>query len=303
MTPCTVHRNGRVRRSLLYDRSKSCLRQAVESSLSSRVTFEKFVVAMPAPDFLTSVSPAVSCMRAHLVCAFVAFTAQTAHGWSFYDTNLTNYKTNLCERSEAVVNGSLEIEDALRGVVLTFAAADYDADWFGVGEDGVQSGFHVELMDAMARRAGFEYTIKAIPLDTFSGMSWTEYLDTSTTVYDANLDWWLQTNSRSRMGLRCPFTFLDLSLSASMMMKNKKPKFWDTFWKFASPFTQELWGSFLAASIATTVTYWFIEIKTNQEDLDPDQARASWFVSCCLCSRARRSSSCYLCSRVRPAGV
>ena len=107
------------------------------------------------------------------------------------------------------MNNTVTVREVLRGKHLTFISALYDPAWLAEDDDGVQSGFHKELMDRLSIYAGFTYKIITHPLSAFDGMSWTEYLDIATRKSDGHLEYWLQTPTRSSLGIRsaCKFCF------------------------------------------------------------------------------------------------
>ena len=70
-----------------------------------------------------------------------------------FGDNIVDQRTYVCHRSMAVLNGTLELGDALRGLTLTVSAALYDKPWIDC-VDGECTGFHVSLMDALAQKVG-----------------------------------------------------------------------------------------------------------------------------------------------------
>lgn len=189
-------------------------------------------------------------------------------------SNHSDVRADLCNATKGVTEGTLEIQDALVGRKLTFIAEDYDGNshWYTRDETtGVDSGFHVELMDLLAARAGFTYEIVRITSAEFEGRTWSEYLDHSVRKYDANLDWWLQTSSRSRNGIRSPYAFLDMSIVASEF-KQETTFDYEKFWSFAAPFDPLLWGVIVATTGLTAVIYLLIEQKRNQSEIRPGAA-------------------------------
>ena len=181
-------------------------------------------------------------------------------------------RCDLCNRTRAVTAGELAIEDALRGARLTFIAAEYDGNAMFYTVDaatGIASGMHVELMELVAARAGFAYTIERITPAEFGGLTWGEYLRSSASLYDANLDWWWQTAARSALGLRSPLGFLDMSLVASAYDRTADGLTWAQFWSFAAPFDAALWALIAASTALTSVIYLALEQKHNQVDVRP----------------------------------
>ena len=120
--------------------------------------------------------------------------------------SLVDRRADMCEESLRLTNGEILLKDVLRGKHLTFVTAIHDAAWFDENKNGEQSGFHSEVMKMLAQEAGFTYTIVAVPTKSFAGMSWNEYLDVSTDIFDICLDYWTQTPARVAKGLRSPCT-------------------------------------------------------------------------------------------------
>lgn len=71
-----------------------------------------------------------------------------------------DFRTNVCARQEAVINGEMELKDALRGLNLTVAITDYsDSNFdtlFGFSDTGTikteDPGLFVVLLDEIAMR-------------------------------------------------------------------------------------------------------------------------------------------------------
>jgi len=78
-------------------------------------------------------------------------------------------RTDLCARADAVANGSLPLEDALRGVTLSVGVLQGNASWIALVQDddawarreadGSWRGYHFALLDALSASAGFEVCV------------------------------------------------------------------------------------------------------------------------------------------------
>ena len=188
------------------------------------------------------------------------------------ELNGTDHRTNLCERSRAVMNGSLPVADALAGVTLHFAAALYDDDWIACDAEGSCSGFHVRLMDILAQRAGFEYEISGIPSAEID--DWTVYLYESLSSYDVNLDWWVQNPQRAALGMRCPYEFLDMSIMSSTYIRYKDSTLMDDLLRsFMLPFQPLVWLWLIFITVATAIFYFVLEDGQNPTDMPPEISR------------------------------
>ena len=186
--------------------------------------------------------------------------------------NGSDFRTDLCERSRAVMNRSLPVADALAGVTLHFAAALYDDDWIACDADGACTGFHVRLMDILAQRAGFEYEISGIPSAEID--DWTVYLYESLSSYDVNLDWWVQNPQRAALGMRCPYEFLDMSFMSSAFIRYKDSTLMeDLLRSFTLPFQPLVWLWLCVITIATGIFYFVLEDGKNPADMPPEISR------------------------------
>lgn len=177
---------------------------------------------------------------------------------------------SLCARGMGVINGSIELKDVLKGLHLTTVTilsegAEY---WFyeprsntGAGADPrLQTGFHAELMHALARRGGFSFEIVSVPNSSFAPeLTYTEMASVATTKYDLSLDWWLQTPERLKIGLRWPFAFMDLSVIAAKRATLKQPSFWSNFLSFGLPFDGSLWLTIIGVVVVTALVLAFVE--------------------------------------------
>ncbi len=191
--------------------------------------------------------------------------------------NFSDVRTNLCDRSHAVANGTLAMPDALSGLSLHWAAALYDDDWIKCDDDGSCEGFHVSLMDQLAQRAGFEYAIDGI--DSANINDWTGFLIDSLRHYDGNLDWWVANTERIAMGARCPHMFLDMSIISSVLATNRETSVFDDFARaFVGPFRPMVYFWLVLITLATAGTYFVLEMDHNSNDVPPEDSRANKFL-------------------------
>lgn len=78
----------------------------------------------------------------------------------FSEDNSLDFRTNVCDRQQAVVNGTLQLKDALTGLNISVAITDYSASdlstLFGFSKSGTiktdDPGLFVVLLDEIARR-------------------------------------------------------------------------------------------------------------------------------------------------------
>eukprot|EP00588_Corethron_pennatum_P018715 CAMPEP_0194306800 /NCGR_PEP_ID=MMETSP0171-20130528/3806_1 /TAXON_ID=218684 /ORGANISM="Corethron pennatum, Strain L29A3" /LENGTH=566 /DNA_ID=CAMNT_0039058647 /DNA_START=125 /DNA_END=1825 /DNA_ORIENTATION=+ len=193
----------------------------------------------------------------------------SAWGLDFRNASgILDRRTDLCDRAAAVSNGTLEMMTALRGVHLTAVATQQRPEnqaWFSEpvnNTDTMQmTGFHAELMKAVAARAGFTFEIWEHPRSAFKpGMSWTEYATVAGEKFDLMVDGFVITDGRLGMaGLRTPYQFLDYSLVAAKRAQLIDATFWVRFFRFTSPFAPRVWAAFIVLSLATSILYYIVE--------------------------------------------
>ena len=123
--------------------------------------------------------------------------------------SMVDRRIDLCQQRDAQLRNELKMEDALRGIHITAVAAVDAPIWIDEKADGTQSGFHPELMRALADSAGFTYTIAVHERDAFKPeLTWSEYLERSTLKFDINLGWCAAAHSgRLVFGLRFDVAF------------------------------------------------------------------------------------------------
>ena len=183
--------------------------------------------------------------------------------------NETDMRTDLCAKSRAIVNGSLSVADALSGQSLHFVAALYDDNWIACDGDGTCTGFHVDLMDALAQRAGFTYQITGVNWEAIG--SWTEYLVSSMYLFDGNLDWWLETPSRVARSVKCPYRFLDMGIMSATFASEETTSTMDDLERlFVGPFQPMVWLYLILITFFTSGLYFALENGINQTDCPPE---------------------------------
>ena len=122
------------------------------------------------------------------------------------------------------------------------------------------------------REAGFSYVIEGIPSSQIS--DWTAYLATALENYDVNLDWWIQNAERASLGLKCPYTFFEMSIMSATFSAESTATVWSTLTApFSGPFDQAVWGTLIAMTFLTSVLYYLLESKVNEIDVEPEASR------------------------------
>lgn len=184
-----------------------------------------------------------------------------------FNANMTDYRTDMCDSAEEVLAGKSTVSSILSGKNLTFVTVAGDPDWFAEDEFGTQSGFHSELMELVAERANFTYTIMV--LNGSQGLKYTEFYHRSAGHFDLVLDWAAQSTARLQLGLVVPYGFLDLSVTLSGPDEDETSKFYETAMKILLPFTPGLWGALVGIVIITSLIYLGVEHRYNDEEFPP----------------------------------
>ena len=179
---------------------------------------------------------------------------------------LTAERAYLCDRIALIENKSLEQHEGLQGVHLHIGSGLYD-ERFLRWDDATNSwqGLEVDLLDELARRAGFNYTI--VILD------WSNLTD-----YDAALQekkwevdmvtyaYWYITPQRMVAGAYSPYGFLDSMLYATVVPPEVEWLSYEEIFSFTTPFSPQVWVTFLAMTLGTGLVYLALEGSSNEED-------------------------------------
>jgi hypothetical protein len=188
-------------------------------------------------------------------------------------------RTDFCGIVDKLRSGEVQLTQALQGYHVTFAAAvdPTTKDWFYESEDHEMSGLHVQLLEVLAKKGEFTFDVVSHPISAFEpGMGWTEYYATATKYFDAALSQGMVTVSKANRGLVTPYPFVDMSIIAVQYADSSPPSLltmWgldnDTFFKFASPLSNELWGAFFLVTLATSAAYYWVERIADKGDPFP----------------------------------
>merc|ERR1719410_1284672 len=186
----------------------------------------------------------------------------------FNNTEVT-YRYNLCDRQNLIYNNELRIEDALKGLNLSIMLTQHEGGLatflYAPAEDGTiklnNPGLKVEIMDEVARRAGFSWRksyssgkIKDI-IDTNQTID--EFLKWSTGVYDVVVDLFDITSERIAAGIAFPVSMHD---NSGILVTYDQPDQMEkmNILSFMLPFTNGVWFSCLITIIFSGLTYFFL---------------------------------------------
>eukprot|EP00929_Paragymnodinium_shiwhaense_P087240 TRINITY_DN47488_c0_g1_i1.p1 TRINITY_DN47488_c0_g1~~TRINITY_DN47488_c0_g1_i1.p1 ORF type:complete len:586 (+),score=76.77 TRINITY_DN47488_c0_g1_i1:129-1886(+) len=183
-------------------------------------------------------------------------------------TIATSLKTDLCDRVAAVSNGSMALEDGLRGVTIHGAVTFWDEALVSVDENGEWSGLHYEIMTELANRAGFSFELHQHqkPVD----MGWSDWLYETISLYDISVEYWLPTPTRMQKGAFPAFGIVDTS---TQFAAHRKPEEKSVQWlSFLSPLGLEVWIIFVMLAAVTAAAYLFAEWNAEGTDLGDETA-------------------------------
>lgn len=176
----------------------------------------------------------------------------------------------LCDRIQAVKNGTVKQDWALEGIHLHIGSGIYDTRFLRLNEWNQYVGLEVDLMDELARRAGFTYTI--VIHDWTNVTSYRKALKQRMQLQDMiTFAYWFITPSRMAMGAYSPYGFLDSMLFATIVPPERSRLSFDEIFSFLTPFSPAVWFSFLALMLATGLMYRFLEASINDEDYPDGQ--------------------------------
>jgi hypothetical protein len=188
-----------------------------------------------------------------------------------FDTSKT-YRTHVCERQRLVWNGSVLLPDALRGLNITVGLPDYE---FDTSTDVLSRllngrinqnnpGVMVEIMDEVARRAGFYWrnsfgTFTPINSSQDGNMTWSDLLYWSVDVFDISCEVWGHSTERISNGVSFPAGWYDSSIVFAQYLQPKDELKVINIWAYLTPFSTNLWLLLLLFLVFTGILYWTVE--------------------------------------------
>jgi len=199
---------------------------------------------------------------------FAAFdTPQFSEGRSLH-------RQDLCDRYLSLNNGTMKLEDVLKGLKLNVVVGAYAGSYFNYNnETGIQpyGGIVAEIMDEVASRAGFTWRDSFGVYDVPSGgenQTWTDLLVWSTDNYDLTVDWWAKSLDRMNLGVAFLNQWYDSSiimiskqnLAEEVGSKNEENIVW---FNWMEPFTWEVWLTIVGTIVCSGFVYLIIEWLSN----------------------------------------
>eukprot|EP00633_Aureoumbra_lagunensis_P007504 CAMPEP_0197309294 /NCGR_PEP_ID=MMETSP0891-20130614/7866_1 /TAXON_ID=44058 ORGANISM="Aureoumbra lagunensis, Strain CCMP1510" /NCGR_SAMPLE_ID=MMETSP0891 /ASSEMBLY_ACC=CAM_ASM_000534 /LENGTH=726 /DNA_ID=CAMNT_0042794279 /DNA_START=44 /DNA_END=2224 /DNA_ORIENTATION=+ len=181
-----------------------------------------------------------------------------------YD-DTTDYRTDLCNLSTSITDGEINYDSALNGQTLKFIGYYKESDPYALdySDDDGYSGWHYEVLDAIADLAGFDYELKLLNSSFPSNRTYFEKITYNFDHYDASIHSTTYTSDRASEGMLQPFSYIDESawlVTKTRSSGNKNAfKNRNTFFRFAEPFSYKLWILTVSTTIVTGIIYFFIE--------------------------------------------
>ena len=168
---------------------------------------------------------------------------------------------NDCDRKSSVLNGSVPIEDALRGTVVRVTYINYlDGLSSWDTATGKWSGFLPDLMMQASIKAGF--TVNATNSEGPKlGQTFTQWvlneLDSGQHVVG---DWITNTAERISLGVNVDFGFLDVSLvSVRKKTISEEPSMMESMTVLIHPFSGKVWLLMFTTVSVTACAMWALE--------------------------------------------
>ncbi|CAJ1947337.1 unnamed protein product [Cylindrotheca closterium] len=196
--------------------------------------------------------------------------------FAFYDTPLfaegISHRQDVCDRYYALNNGTMKLEDVLRGIKLHAIFGAYSGSYFNYNnETGIQpyGGIVAEIMDELAVRAGFTWRDSFGIYDVPSGgvnETWTDLLVWSTDTYDITIDWWAKSLPRMNLGVAFLRDWYDSSIiliSKQNLADEVGTEAKISLGNWMEPFTWEVWWATIGTILLSGVAYQLIEWMSN----------------------------------------
>lgn len=179
--------------------------------------------------------------------------------------NMSDHRTDMCNEAARLMNGTAELSTILEEKTFTFLTFN-SPTWYevkGGTEDPEISGFHNTVLEYVAVDAGFTYNMMRVNRSAVQNLSYSEWYDKISANYDLILDWALQSEERSLLGLVVPYSFLDLSITVSGYSEMEEQNLELVLFGFLDPFENHLWVTLLATVFVTAFFYLAIELSAN----------------------------------------
>lgn len=230
------------------------------------------IVAMP-----TSRPTPLSRRLGAIVVTIVVLLTDTLHSSIVDDApyqtlqftpNIT-HRTDLCDRQQLLRVGTIEFKDVLRGIDLSVGLG-YLSDGTGntiyddeAGDFAASPGFHISILDEVARRAGFSwrdsYGLIMPPYmnDSFRlqpNASVDDLLLWAVNTYDFTFTEWDRTIERMKLGIDFPTGFTDTSTILIADNSDVDKRTFNPF-SFLQPFNIFVWLAIILTIALTAFVY------------------------------------------------
>lgn len=182
-----------------------------------------------------------------------------------FTPNIT-HRTNLCERQQLLRLGDIGFLDVLRGMELSVGLPDIPGlnGWVNYDEKAgtfaEYPGYHIELLDELAYRAGFSWRNSYgvinpyLDSDFKPNATTNELLVWTVNAYDFSFSGWDHSIERMQLGVDFPMGFADSS--TILITRNSAADDNDfNFFSFLQPFDWTVWVSILVTIIFTGLVY------------------------------------------------
>lgn len=176
-------------------------------------------------------------------------------------TNEVNHHNDFCPRLQAVYDGEILVEQALKDMNISAALS------LRGGED---NPIWKIMLDAVAKKGKFNvdyYETGGIA----ENQTWTEKLFAELSIYDLYVDWWSRNMDRLNKGILFPEGWWEADTIMVVKMEEKKTL---DFWAFAAPFSGDLWILIVCVTIFTGMMYVLMDYlrsrRTGDYELDSD---------------------------------
>lgn len=180
----------------------------------------------------------------------------------------TTFRQNVCSLQTAIDNNTVELQYSLRGMDLNAVALEseyflYDNATGTLNE--MYGGIIVEIMDELARRAGFRWRDSFTVIDDDIGnLTFTDLLEWTTNTYDISLDFWTFDFRRLALGVTFPEGWYDSTIIMVAKTSSSDPPF--ELWAWTEPFSRDVWLLIIGTVLFSGIMYWALELIDKHSD-------------------------------------
>lgn len=173
-------------------------------------------------------------------------------------------------------NSTFSAGDVLRGRHLRTAFTHW-SPFLVVDDNGVLVGGHdLELLDEIARRAGFTYSRDVI-VKWENESTWDDALLRAAKQYDLMGQWWIDTSQRRTKGVVIGKHIVDISqIMVTRKETGNSKSLAQSLTTVLAPFSPMLWATILLLILASSLFMWFLERGINFIDFPSSHP---WYLS------------------------